>query len=138
MNIHLVLVNWIIAFLSGLYQRYQRVKLGGCASRWIKAGVPQGTKLGPLLFLIMINDFKPTNDTIKFVDDSSIIEVVLMGVPGGGRRGRQPPPPPSLLGKQSQSGNIRFTVGQYWLIIKINGTNSVNFVGNMLSNRSFS
>jgi hypothetical protein len=51
-------------------------------------------------------------------------------------------PPPSLLSKQSQSGNIRFTVGQYWLIIKINGTNSVNFVGNsvnfvgnMLSNR---
>ena len=38
----------------------------------------------------------------------------------GGRRGRQPPPPPpSLLGKQTQSGNIRFTVGQYWLIIKI-------------------
>jgi hypothetical protein len=30
------------------------------------------------------------------------------------------------LGKQSQSGNIRFTVGQYSLIIKINGTNSVN------------
>jgi hypothetical protein len=30
-------------------------------------------------------------------------------------------------GEQSQSGNIRFTVGQYWLIIKLNGTNSVNF-----------
>ena len=49
------------------------------------------------------------------------------------------------MGKQSQSGNIRFTVGQYWLIIKINGTNSVNFfgnsvnfVGNVLSNRNFS
>ena len=26
---------------------------------------------------------------------------------------------PSLLGKQRQSGNIRFTVGQYWLIIKV-------------------
>ena len=59
------------------------------------------------------------------------------------RRGGSPPPP-SLLDKQSQSGNIRFTVGQYWLIIKINGTNSVNFVGNsvnfvgnMLSNRNF-
>ena len=69
---------------------------------------------------------------------------VYMGVPGGGRRGRQPPTP-SLLGKQSQSGNIRFTVGQYWLIVKINGINSVNFVGNsvnfvgnMLSNRNFS
>jgi hypothetical protein len=34
-------------------------------------------------------------------------------------RGRQPPP--RLLGKQSQLGNIRFTVGQYWLIIKIMG-----------------
>ena len=60
---------------------------------------------------------------------------------GGGGGGS----PPSLLGKQSQSGNIRFTVGQYWLIIKINGINSVNFVGNsvnlvgnMLSNRNFS
>jgi hypothetical protein len=40
-----------------------------------------------------------------------------MGVPGGGQQ------PSSLLGKQSQQGNIRFTVGQYWLIIKINGTN---------------
>ena len=63
---------------------------------------------------------------------------------GGGAEGASAPPP-SLLGKQSQSGNIRFTVGQYWLIIKINGTNSVNFmgnsvnfVGNMLSNRNFS
>ena len=52
-----------------------------------------------------------------------------MGVPGGG--GRQPPP--RLLGKQSQSGNIRFTVGQYRLIIKINGTNSVNFVGDSVN-----
>ena len=65
-----------------------------------------------------------------------------MGVPGRGAEGAAAP---SLLGKQSQSGNIRFTVGQYWLIIKINGTNSVNFVGNsvnfvgnMLSNRNFS
>jgi hypothetical protein len=49
-----------------------------------------------------------------------------MGVPGGGRQ------PPSLLGKQSQSGNIRFTVGQYWLIIKITGTNYVNFVVNLM------
>jgi hypothetical protein len=63
--------------------------------------------------------------------------LVGMGVPGGGGGGGGGSPP-SLLGKQSQLGNIRFTVGKYWLIIKINGTNSVNFVGNMLSNRNFS
>ena len=32
----------------------------------------------------------------------------------------------------SQSGNIRFTVGQYWLIIKRTGTNNVNFVVNLV------
>jgi hypothetical protein len=39
---------------------------------------------------------------------------------------------PSLLGKQRQSGNIRFTVGQYWLIIKRTGPNYVNFVVNLV------
>ena len=43
------------------------------------------------------------------------------------------PAPPSLLGKQSKSGNIRSTVGQYWLIIKKNGTNCVNFVRNCVN-----
>ena len=37
-----------------------------------------------------------------------------MGVPGGG------------------GGDIRSTVGQYWLIIKKNGTNSVNFLENFI------
>ena len=50
-----------------------------------------------------------------------------MGVPGGGGGS-----PPSLLGKQRQSGNIRFTVGQYLLIIKTTGTNYVNFVVNLV------
>jgi hypothetical protein len=50
-----------------------------------------------------------------------------MGVRAGGRQ------PPQFVGQKSQSGNIRFTLGQYWLIIKINGTNSVNFVGNSVN-----
>ena len=59
---------------------------------------------------------------------------VRAGGGGGGRGvGGGSASPPSLLGKQSQSGNIRSTVGQYWLIIKKNGTDSVSFVGNCVN-----
>ena len=63
-------------FNSYLRNRQQRVVLNGIESDWkgIEAGVPQGSVLGPLLFLVYINDL-PENilSTIKlFADDSSL------------------------------------------------------------------
>ena len=50
-----------------------------CFSEWknVPAGVPQGTKLGPWLFILMIDDINTSNTELwKYVDDTTIAECV--------------------------------------------------------------
>ena len=68
------LINWIESFLTG---RTQKVVIDGHFSllALIISGVPQGTVLGPILFLIFINDIEQcvVHSTIRcFADDTRI------------------------------------------------------------------
>jgi hypothetical protein len=66
--------GWIASFLQG---RKQRVKVRGSFSAWknVTSGVPQGSVLGPLLFLVYINDIASVcqRSTVKiFADDCKL------------------------------------------------------------------
>ena len=71
------LIMWLKSFLNG---RFQRVVLNGVQSPWseVTSGVPQGSVLRPLLFVLYINDVAETIrcklDT--FADDTKIYSII--------------------------------------------------------------
>jgi len=71
------ILNWIQEWL---FNRKQRVCLRGYTSSWqlVLSGIPQGSVLGPLLFLIYINDIDKgiLNWLLKFADDTKVFGVV--------------------------------------------------------------
>ena len=71
------LLGLIKSFLS---DRVQRVTLNGKTSDWesIRAGVPQGSILGPLFFLIYVNDLATDlkSNVMLFADDTSLFSII--------------------------------------------------------------
>ena len=66
--------SWLKSFLTN---RYQYVSCGGASSQrvLVTRGVPQGSTLGPLLFLLYINDMHRCYDKFKYIhfaDDTTV------------------------------------------------------------------
>ena len=60
-----VVNEWFVSYLSN---RFQTVKINGKLSdkELITCGIPQGSILGPVLFLIYINDIKNSSNILNF------------------------------------------------------------------------
>ena len=71
-----IILKWISAFLVN---RTQAVSVGGTLfkSKFLKGGIPQGTKLGIVLFAVMTNSLLADwHLRTKFVDDTSVAEIL--------------------------------------------------------------
>ena len=75
------LLSWFKSYLSG---RTQKVVIRGFSSsiKKLLAGVPQGSILGPWLFLIFINDIEDNieSDINLFADDTALVEKYSDGI----------------------------------------------------------
>jgi len=73
------LLKWIHSFLT---DHFQRVIINGSFSQWllVNSGVLQGSVLGPLLFLLYVNDIQEVvkHSTIKLFADNALYYIKIL------------------------------------------------------------
>ncbi len=73
-GVHPTIQRWYHNFL---HDRQQRVKITKSFSEWntVNGRVPQSTLSGPELFVHMLSDFNTAARCVKYVDDSTLVEI---------------------------------------------------------------
>ena len=80
-EIQICLLRWVAAFLQGRSQ-FVHIASSTSTSQCLNGGIPQGTKLGLILFAVMVNDLLPTwGPRAKFVDDLTALEIIPRNSP---------------------------------------------------------
>ena len=76
-NVDPILIQWLCSFLIN---RRQRTNISTLITEWLilNGVMPQGSWLGPLCFVSLINDLYPTGLAHKFVDDTTLSEIIVV------------------------------------------------------------